>query len=603
MVQYLHTDVIVESQLSAEDKRAPQRRGQIDVVAKHRFKVKNTEDLIESTWRREQDFGPFVPFEFGEAKDEKTQEIFANYGAWVGAQAQHDVRFASEHPVFWFSLGGSCPNKPFAGKCEEVNDDGSCSTLAGDCLWDEQDDTAVVGGLCEGGAGDVHGDNCAEDGDDCKSTLCCKTTGSHCFAKNEDEAQCREHCSAGMLDFAEPRPERTPWSCELLSSPAKLPTGKKGCVYTYGDPDMLELDEVVGITQLDCGGRKCTNWHDFRKSCTNEDYKKVFDSDGSVKAVDYCVEYDIHPTCALRCAAVNEKDEKGRACETLRADPKATVELGLPFWRNRCEPKHNHRRMEVFADRLGVVGSGTKHTTVDSGILQMNSPCIVEGSSACVADFQTGENYCDRSFSGVCAKCFLPGTVKSSGFQRPFCSLSVLKSLDYAGDVYAPECKSTYPSDLCCLYTGDCVGDHDPSSAVVGDEGLILVAARMDTDGMVEFLSRAAEERGLGAIKDRRGFRRAAYEEWRRQPIFRSLDEVMSDVAPFFAPPKVTSTLPPTVPVQGTGSSWLTSVVLIVVLVGPVVGVAYLLRSKSNDQARRARNPAATELQGGVTTA
>lgn len=52
------------------------------------------------------------------------------------------------------------------------------------------------------------------------------------------------------------------------------------------------------------------------------------------------------------------------------------------------------------------------------------------------------------------------------------------------------KCKSTLPSDLCCLYTQTCEGDSDPLSAALTDDGLELVAARKSTADMQQFLKR-----------------------------------------------------------------------------------------------------------------
>jgi len=158
---------------------------------------------------------------------------------------------------------------------------------------------------------------------------------------------------------------------------------------------------------------------------------------------------------------------------------------------------------------------------------------VIEGFRDCVPDVTTGDFYCDRAFNGVCAECYIPGTVNSAGYMygvRHRCSLSVLKSVDYSIVQYKPECKTNVPTDQCCLYTGECEGLSDPSAASLNDEGLTLVAARMNTEDMYIFLSRAAEHHGYHGVKDTEALRKAAYNEWDRQPCQKTLKAVLDDV-------------------------------------------------------------------------
>ena len=97
------------------------------------------------------------------------------------------------------------------------------------------------------------------------------------------------------------------------------------------------------------------------------------------------------------------------------------------------------------------------------------------------------------------------------------------------------KCKSTLPSDLCCLYTGTCEGDADPLSAALTDDGLELVAARKSTADMQQFLKRAAAKhpdyRDLNLLD--KNMKWAAYFAWDNAPLGRSLEEVLQETKMF----------------------------------------------------------------------
>eukprot|EP00928_Gymnodinium_smaydae_P078528 TRINITY_DN6261_c0_g1_i2.p1 TRINITY_DN6261_c0_g1~~TRINITY_DN6261_c0_g1_i2.p1 ORF type:complete len:961 (+),score=144.68 TRINITY_DN6261_c0_g1_i2:43-2925(+) len=63
---------------------------------------------------------------------------------------------------------------------------------------------------------------CAADGEDCKSSRCCKSPGKTCYQKDASWASCRESCTPNQ-PWEHDAPEfRTPWSCAKLSK-ASLP--------------------------------------------------------------------------------------------------------------------------------------------------------------------------------------------------------------------------------------------------------------------------------------------------------------------------------------------------------------------------------------------
>eukprot|EP00928_Gymnodinium_smaydae_P014935 TRINITY_DN1547_c0_g1_i6.p1 TRINITY_DN1547_c0_g1~~TRINITY_DN1547_c0_g1_i6.p1 ORF type:complete len:1008 (-),score=183.78 TRINITY_DN1547_c0_g1_i6:86-2992(-) len=72
--------------------------------------------------------------------------------------------------------------------------------------------------------------NCAADGEDCRSSRCCKTPGKTCYTKNEWWASCRESCSPGQPWDQDPPEFREPWSCAKLSMLAPPPAEDEECI-------------------------------------------------------------------------------------------------------------------------------------------------------------------------------------------------------------------------------------------------------------------------------------------------------------------------------------------------------------------------------------
>lgn len=125
------------------------------------------------------------------------------------------------------------------------------------------------------------------------------------------------------------------------------PLGEPGCTYTYAQPPrMISLDAISGIISQDCGGRTCRGWNDFRRNCVDGSLKRKFDNAGNIVHTDYCVEYDIHPFCADRC-----NDPR---CGALLASD--SYELGLAFWRGRCDAARFHERIKKLS--AAVTGGG-----------------------------------------------------------------------------------------------------------------------------------------------------------------------------------------------------------------------------------------------------
>merc|ERR1712232_364263 len=113
------------------------------------------------------------------------------------------------------------------------------------------------------------------------------------------------------------------------------------------------LDEVAGLTELqgqDPGTdqpRKCKDYSDFRQHCIDHNLKQMYFGDGSIQITNFCVEYDIHPSCANTCSATE--------CQAAMA--KGPIEVGVPFWRGRCNATANQIRHEIFANAFGIQGA------------------------------------------------------------------------------------------------------------------------------------------------------------------------------------------------------------------------------------------------------
>ena len=65
------------------------------------------------------------------------------------------------------------------------------------------------------------GVSCADHGEDCRKSRCCKNEGTTCYEKDEGWASCLGHCTQGMvLEFDKP-PFDTEWNCKELKKDAK----------------------------------------------------------------------------------------------------------------------------------------------------------------------------------------------------------------------------------------------------------------------------------------------------------------------------------------------------------------------------------------------
>jgi len=218
----------------------------------------------------------------------------------------------------------------------------------------------------------------------------------------------------------------------LLTS--KIPDGTPGCSYYIENYTKMTLDEIVGITQEDCGGHKCSNWADFRLHCSNPNL--TFTHLG----VKYCKEYDF-PGCITSC-----QDESCGAGE-----------VGIPFWTGRCNSTRNAVKTSLLEKAFGGSVNPMYYTS--------NPPCDQYSQCNNPAP-DSGVSYCHRDDSGVCDPCHIPGTVRAvSPPSQVACRVDLFlnKHLPQYKDAHprcdtecGGECSTDTASSACCVYIGKC---------------------------------------------------------------------------------------------------------------------------------------------------
>jgi len=475
VLQYVHTEVVPER----DGENLERRNGGIDTFAAWYFKVKNPPELVdpESGFSRFQDFGPFVPFERGQSVNESADLVFTKYGDFVGAQQYADARFRVDLQHYEFSVSGFCPNLPW-----------ECTDGYPGC---PAHDPPI-------------------------STARCSPPNDPCPAKgspNRPSTDCLGNPADNVLEGG-------------LCPNGKEPTGSLGCAYSHGDVSTVSIDDITGISQEDCGGRPCEDWLDFRKNCATKEYKQRFNPKSwRIERTSHCVEYDIHPQCKDNCSA--------SGCLRL---PHGQRELGLPFWRGRCDARENRIRAETLAQAFGVPGAIFDHRFFRFSENSFDVTCRKPEGTLCTPAPGTGAPYCSRLWSGVCEQCYIPGTSASDINIMTVCPYEVLERLDYQSLV-EPECRSRKASDLCCLYTRDCLGKSDPKLASLDDDGYFLVSSLQDTESMSTFLFRVAEEKMDLEIMDRDAIREIAYWLWDLVPLRgMSMEKVQALLAPHLGP-------------------------------------------------------------------
>uniref|UniRef100_A0A7S4RN14 Uncharacterized protein n=1 Tax=Alexandrium monilatum TaxID=311494 RepID=A0A7S4RN14_9DINO len=337
---------------------------------------------------------------------------------------------------------------------------------------------------------------------------------------------------------------------------SSTPTGDANCTYAYGNTSVVTLDELVGITSEDCGGRRCLDWADFRWNCTNASYRRSFDPrTGAGVAFPFCVEYDLSPACEASCEAP--------ACAAL---PQAHRELGLPFWHGRCSARRNAERAERLAAALGLPtgeARGTHAPVPAPAALAVGAERCAYPGGMCNPSPMSGGMYCSRAWAGVCQPCWVPGTeLAYPAADQPLCPYDVLGAVDYRGPGAPgpPGCASSRPRDGCCLYLSPstCVPAQTTPLALLplDDDGYAIAASRRSTTVMAAFLTRVAVEKLGLHVADAAALEEIASWEWGAGPRKgRALQAAESAMAPLLAPPTSTMTTSSTVTTAATTTS------------------------------------------------
>lgn len=443
VLQYIHREIITEHQIGSVDKVTGKlreaRKYDINHLLQYRFLVKNP---IEQS-KVQMDFHGYETYDFGQASNKATWNglKFADH---VGLQRQSNKFVPFRDPYYWFSLSGFCPNLPYTRAAITAVCAEDLGTSKGTC---ESKMEALPLGCSSGDANMKNQCMCYKGGN---PTV---VWGGLCGATQE----------------------RRP--------PAKLdvPTGQRGCTYSYeAKPKEVNLDELVGVTEEDCGGRKCKDYSDFRVNCANQEYRKYFSPLGSKKNADFCVEYDLHPDCAqMGCDS--------RACLNIRASDR---EIGLPFWKGRCNAEANTARAEAAARQFGMEKADQKHIVTQpssegyADVSCQRPPPNLE----CKANTRTGEGMCTRAWTNVCTSCRIGG-FKSAALnaKTPYCPWNVLKGYPA---IKAFSCKSRKASDLCCLYLNTCEAPADG----LNDDSLATVLHTQNTEEIQAYFIRIAKE-------------------------------------------------------------------------------------------------------------
>lgn len=238
VLKYMHTEIVVEHE---QNPSRTTRKHNIDVVAQLDFRVKNSPALLaDGHMRTHHAFGPFVTYDRGRSTNPFFDDVFPTYGDWVGVQNHRDdPRIEADYDLWWYSLGGFCPNLRFSEKGSHEVANPECAKYDNPPSWAnaEPGTMALAGGLCS------HGEYFP--------------TG---------EAGCVYN-------------------------------------YDHAFEVVVSLDQISNLTGHDCGGHMCADWSEFRSSCSDQSLRRRFSRENVIEDTDYCVEYDIAPACARNCAS------------------------------------------------------------------------------------------------------------------------------------------------------------------------------------------------------------------------------------------------------------------------------------------------------------
>lgn len=562
VLKYIHTEALAESIIGTVDRQT--RKYSIDVIVQWRFKVKNTDALLTAPQKASfMDFGNFAAFDSGQAtQGSPIWDTVMQYGDYVGVQpyypggtgnATGDARYPTLTPYYWMSISGFCPNLTW-----------TCTAGYPGCSSHTSTNICTVDNPCPAkGTRDKPHDWCLK------------------YTRDEKPAL------GGLCRNSEGKQDET-----------IEPTGEYGCVYNYmtSTQKTVKLDDLAGITSEDChdksGVRKCKDWLDFRQFCTNVSYKRKF-SGGAVTPFQYCVEYDILPACANDC---NSPECKAAG---------DTIELGLPFWQGRCDRNRNQDRHEQLAAMFEIDGAQDNHQLTASDIISNPAPCGGRGGG-CEPLSDEGGPYCTRQYSGICTPCYIPNTKVAgpNAKDHPICPKDVTEYQEYT--TKRPNCKTVNSSvqlykasDLCCLWTGDCI-DFDKLKDKTDEDGLAYAWYQGSTQGYIDFFSKILGAKyGLPYVHEPDKVKQVLYNKWfpGMAPSITTadVDDLTEQLKPHFSKDSLAPTVAPTpppspgpAPPSGGGSSFPVVpvvIVLAVVIVGALGGGFIYYKKKQQREA------------------
>jgi len=110
---------------------------------------------------------------------------------------------------------------------------------------------------------------CSADGEDCRTTRCCKSPGKQCYTQSDDWADCRSECSPGKDPARSWEPA---WGCEELGT--RTPAG--------GAPPPAKVaswvPEKCAWDATDCKGSRCCIGMNKQCFAKNDDYATCLES-------------------------------------------------------------------------------------------------------------------------------------------------------------------------------------------------------------------------------------------------------------------------------------------------------------------------------------
>ncbi|CAJ1336035.1 unnamed protein product [Effrenium voratum] len=142
-LKYVHTEILTEH---LQSPIRTTRKYAIDAFTVHRLRIKNPKTVLHTTKALQGEFSQFVTYDFGQATNPAQLPMLAEQGDFVGiapcTDLHCDVRFPSQRPYSWLSLGNWCPNLTWEKKGTKQKPNPKCLKSQGQ---------TIKGGLCPNG--------------------------------------------------------------------------------------------------------------------------------------------------------------------------------------------------------------------------------------------------------------------------------------------------------------------------------------------------------------------------------------------------------------------------------------------------------------------